>query len=209
MDFNPFSLLHTCIGGDVWKLVSDVFSFGHIPCDLVDIHIIHIPKIDELQSLSDFRPISLCNVLHKIVFKVLVWHIISYLETLIGPLQSSFIHNWGIADNAFIAQEILHYMHTKKDKSYFLIFKNYFDKVYDSVDWNLLKITLAEFGFLTVRTDLIMSCISSSSLSFNWNKLDNFAPTCGLRQGDPMYPYLFLFCLEKLTLLIQEKIKSK
>jgi hypothetical protein len=210
--FQPifFTMYWHIVGGDVWKLVSDAFATGHIPVDLAETLIIPIPKIDEPQSLSDFRPISLCNVVLKLVSKVLVRRIRPHLETLIGPLQSSFIPIRGTADNALIAQEIIHHMHTKKGKSGFIMYKIDFEKAYDSVDWNFLKITLTEFGFPTSTIDLIMSCTTSSSLSLKWNneKLENFAPTRGLRQGDPMSPYLFLLCMEKLALLIQEKIDS-
>jgi hypothetical protein len=210
--FQPifFTTYWHIVGGDVWKLVSDAFASGHIPVDLAETLIIPIPKIDEPQSLSDFRPISLCNVVLKLVSKVLVRRIRPHLETLIGPLQSSFIPIRGTADNALIAQEIVHHMHTKKGKSGFIMYKIDFEKAYDSVDWNFLKITLTEFGFPTSTIDLIMSCTTSSSLSLKWNneKLENFAPTRGLRQGDPMSPYLFLLCMEKLALLIQEKIDS-
>lgn len=163
-----------------------------------------IPKIDEPVTLRDFRPISLCNVLLKLISKVLVRKIRPFLDDLIGPLQSSFIPNRGPADNALITQELVHYMHKKKGKGCSLMFKIDFEKAYDRVDWNFLQLTLSEFGFPPHVVDLIMSCTTSSSLALKWNgeKLDSFAPTRGLRQGDPMSSYLILLCMEKLALLI-------
>lgn len=69
-------------------------------------------------------------------------------------------------------------------------------------------LTLLDFGFPEHTINLIMSCTTSSSLTLKWNseKLDPFAPTRGLRQGDPISPYLFVLCMEKLGLLIQEKV---
>lgn len=134
-----------------------------------------------------------------------------FLNDLIGPFQGSFIPNRGTADNALVAQEIVHHMHKKKGKAGYLMFKIDFEKAYDRVDWNFLSLTLSEFGFPPVIISLIMSCITSSTLALKWNneKLDSFAPNRGLRQGDPMSPYLFLLCMEKLALLIQEKVDTR
>lgn len=93
-----------------------------------------------------------------------------------------------------IAQEIIHHMNKKKGKSGYLLFKIDFEKAYDRVDWNFLRLTLSEFGFPSSIVNLNMNCTTSSSLALKWNnqKLDAFAPKRGLRQGDPMSPYLFV-----------------
>lgn len=134
-----------------------------------------------------------------------------FLDDFIGPLQSSFIPNRGTTDNALIAQEIVHFMHKKKGKAGYLIFKIDFEKAYDRVDWHFLKLTLQEFGFPSHIINLIMSCTTSSTLSPKWNneKLESFVQTRGLRQGDPLSPYLFVLCMEKLALMTQEKVNNK
>lgn len=90
------------------------------------------------------------------------------------------------------------------------MFKIDFEKAYDRIDWDFLRLTLSEFGFPAPIINLIMSCITSSNLAVKWNGewLESFAPTRGLRQGDPMSPYLFLLCMEKLALLIQSKVEG-
>ena len=59
--------------------------------------------------------------------------------------------------------------------------------------------------------DLIMSCVSSSSSSilFNGGSLEPFLPSRGIRQGDPLSPYLFILCMEYLGQLIEEKCDQK
>lgn len=89
---------------------------------LAETLIVPIPKVDDPSTSKDFRPISLCNVLLKLISKVLVGRIRSHLDSLTGPLQSSFIPNRGTADNAILAQEIVHHMHKKKGKIGYLFF---------------------------------------------------------------------------------------
>lgn len=106
-----------------------------------------IPKANSSISLKDFRPISLCNVTLKIISKVLVYCIRPHLDNLIGLLQRNFIPQWGSSNNAIIAQEIAHHMHNKKGKIGYLMHKINFEKVYDRIDWDFLKLTLTDFGF--------------------------------------------------------------
>lgn len=198
------------VAKDVWSVVANAFATGSIDQSLSETMIVPIPKVDEPRNLKDFRPIILCNVMFKLISKVLVNRIRPYLEDIISPLQSSFIPKRGTTDNALIAQELIHCMHKKKGKSGYLMYKIDFKKAYDRVVWNFLKLTLSEFGFPQQTINLIMNCTTSSSLSLKWNnvKPESFIPTRGLRQGDPMSPYLFVLCMEKLALLIEEKVAA-
>ncbi|XP_015970506.1 uncharacterized protein LOC107493982 [Arachis duranensis] len=79
---------------------------------------------------------------------------------------------------------------------------------YDRVDWRFLESTLIAFGFPIITVNLIMTCVRASSLSIMWNgnRLDSFAPRRGLRQGNPMSPYLFVLCMERLACYISHKV---
>lgn len=148
--------------------------------------------------MKEFRPISLCNVAYKIITKVLVQRLRPYLDYLVEPLQSSFIPGRGTKDNAILAQEIIHYMHHSKAKKGIVAYKIDLEKAYDRVSWDI-ELTLRDFGFPDGIINLILWCIKSSNLSILWNgnKLESFKPTRGLRQGDPLSPYLFVLCMER------------
>ena len=75
------------------------------------------------------------------------------------------------------------------------------EKAYDRLEWCFIRKVLTCFGFHPNIIKLIMSCISSSSTSllFNGKKLSPFAPSRGIRQGDPLSPFIFLLCMEYLN----------
>jgi len=74
----------------------------------------------------------------------------------------------------------------------------------------ILELTLREFGFPSQTLKIIMALTTSTSLSLKWNNesLDSFKPTGGLRQGDPLSPCFFVLCMEKLALMVQNKVKE-
>lgn len=78
------------------------------------------------------------------------------------------------------------------------------EKAYDWIDWEYLRWVLQDVGLPSTWISLIMFCITSSQISLLWNgeKIESFIPKYGLHQGDPLSPYLFVLCLERLSHLI-------
>ena len=71
-----------------------------------------IPKVANLKTVAQFRPISLCNVIYKLLSKVLVNRLKPILNSIILEAQSAFIVDRVITDNILIAFETLHHMKT-------------------------------------------------------------------------------------------------
>lgn len=70
-----------------------------------------IPKVLEPSKPSDFRPIALCNVIYKVVTKVLANRLKPIFPFVISENQSSFVAGRNATDNAIILQEVVHSMH--------------------------------------------------------------------------------------------------
>lgn len=98
--------------------------------------------------------------------------------------------------------------HKSKRKKGDVAFKIDLQKAYDHVSWDYLKGCLEDFGFPPMTINLIMHCVTSSSLSLIWNgkRIENISPSRGLRQGDPLSPYFFVICMEKLSITIFEAV---
>jgi hypothetical protein len=164
-----------------------------------------IPKVKTPNSVSEFRPISLCNVLYKIVSKVLANRLKVTLPMVISPNQSAFLPGRLITDNILAAYETLHTMQTRLwSKVGFMGIKLDMSKAYDRVEWDFLEAVMVKMGFAERWISLIMACVRSVTYSIvvNGVPVGNIKPTRGLRQGDSISPYLFLICAEALSAML-------
>ena len=135
---------------DIVRAIQHFFISGTMPEGINDTTIVLIPKVKNPQSIKDFRPISLCNVIYKIISKCLVNRLRPMLDGMIYPTQSAFIPGRSISDNALIAFECMHSLNTLKDSSVeFCAYKLDLAKAYDRVDWEFLESMLQVYGFFS------------------------------------------------------------
>jgi hypothetical protein len=114
-----------------------------------------------------------------------------------------------ITDNALLAFECLHYMeHGTSPNSPFCAYKLDLSKAYDRVDWSFLESTMHKMGFSRRWVQWIMTCVTTVrySVKFNGTLLEAFSPTRGLRQGDPLSPFLFLLFADGLSALLKHEV---
>ena len=150
-----------------------------------------------------------CEIFYKIISKMLANRLKEILPKVISPTQSVFVPRRSITDNVLVAYESFHAIKKKTHGANgFCAVKFDMSKAYDRVEWEFLRQMMMRLGFHAQWIELIMECVSSVSywVRFNNTETDDFAPTRGLRQGDPLYPYVFLLYSEGLlSMLSHEK----
>jgi len=155
--------------------------------------------------MGDFRPIACCNVLYKCITKILSNRMLPFLDSLISRNQSAFVPGRCISKNILLAQELVRNYHRSGGRPRCTM-KVDLMKAYDSVDWDFIAQCLSCFGFPTRFTNWIKMRITSPRFTIFLNgTLDGyFKGGKGLRQGDPLSPYLFVLSMEVFSRLMKE-----
>ena len=199
------------LGFDVSTTILHNLNSGSFPQALGHSFITLIPKVKDPTYVSEFRPISLSNVLYCIFAKVLINRLQAMMPNLISEHQSAFLSDKLISDNILVAFETLHYMRNhNKGKSGFMTLKLDISKAYDRVEWEYMEKVMIKMGFHARWVQLMMMCITTASYSvlINGEPHGHITPTRGLCQGDPLSPYFFLICTEGLHGLIRKAAHS-
>eukprot|EP00253_Pinus_taeda_P026591 PITA_26591 len=100
---------------DIWEIVEDSRRSKTILKSLNSTFIALVPKVEEANTPEKFRPIALCNVIYKIISKVIANKLKVILPGIISQEQSGYVEGRQILDNILLAQEMIHSLHSRKE----------------------------------------------------------------------------------------------
>lgn len=180
-------------------------STGTLPADLVTLRGVLLPKLGDLQSLFNFRPLSIANTTMRIIGRA----ISNRLQALDGfwpPLQHGFVRHRTTDDSAMLLQAILHAIKSGHEQPTLMVILDQ-EKAYDRVDHDWLDAALERYGFGPTFRRLLRGVYSNAQVIYTINgwPTEPIKMRCGLLQGDPASPLLYNIALQPLLDALQEE----
>lgn len=197
------------IGPEIIKAITLFFQTSYLPKTTNATILTLLPKFPGASIIKDYRPISCCNTLYKVISKLLVARLKPLLPSIILPNQTAFIQGRLLTENCLLASEIVSGYHLSRGQKK-LTLKIDIAKAFDSVRWDYLLACLQSLNLPNDYIQWLSSCYSSPSYSVGINgRLHGyFDGTRGLRQGDPLSPYLFGIVMNTLSQRLNEAAET-
>jgi len=140
-----------------------------------------IPKQDSVQMADKYKPIALCNVVYKIISKVVANRLRPLLSHLVSEEHACYVEGRQILNNIIQAHEVVHTLISKKQAG--MIMQLDIAKAYDKVNWIYIRKVLTAFDFdhNYVRWVMALVTLSNFTILVSGSPSEIFIPSRGLR----------------------------
>lgn len=205
-----FKGVWSIVGRDVVAAVKSFFVKGFLPKGLNATILALVPKTEEARELKNYRPIACCNLLYKVISKIIANRLKTILPQLIKLNQSAFVQQRLLMENVLLATEMVKDYH-KPNISPRCVMEIDISKAFDSVQWEFVLNILMALSVPDSFVHWVRLCITTPSFSVqvNGELAGLFRSKRGLRQGCPLSPYLFVMCMNVLSCLIDKGAVEK
>ncbi|XP_039009733.1 uncharacterized protein LOC120138287 [Hibiscus syriacus] len=194
-----------------WSILGEDFlaavryCFDH-SCMLISFNataFVLVPKIPNPSLVKNFRPISCCTVVYKTVTKILVHRLSSVFPDMISMNETAFVKGRSIVDNTLLAQELVR-GYSRRKISPRCALKIDLQKAFDSLNWEFIDVILYALGLPEKFIGWTWACFANFrySIVFNGSLVGYFKAARGVRQGDPLSPYIFVLVMNVLPNLL-------
>ena len=130
---------------EVWEILEDSRVTGKVLQALNATFLTLVPKEAHAHQAKQFIPIALCNVIYKLLTKMIVHKLKMILPTIISPEQSGYVEGRQILDSVILAHEVIHSL--QKTKTPGMLLKLDLSKAFDKIRWEYMRAMLLAFGF--------------------------------------------------------------
>ncbi|XP_056844021.1 uncharacterized protein LOC130496191 [Raphanus sativus] len=195
------------VGEETTASILHFFASGFLPSTANATILSMVPKFPGATKVSDFRPISCLNTIYKVISRLLVKRLKPMLPSLILPSQTAFVKDRLLLENTNLASELINGYHRNKGKKKITI-KVDIAKAFDTLSWDFLFACLTGMDLPPLFISWLRACICTPSFMVGYNGMVNgyFKGKRGLRQGDPLSPYLFVIAMNCLSFMLNKAV---